>query len=651
MPPSSYRSEVQSDQDRGTTAINISRQVGRKPSGARAKPGPSTHRQTEPTDNLSTPLQTVQTPFSIASHPMEERSDLPYDDTAAALAALSFLEQEEAAPAPSLPPPVKNEVFKAPTPPPQVDSLTTTNEGQQYRSSFAPSRQAAERKAKALAQQEASYAATHKPGKPKSNGGTKSKGKARGAWAESSDEEDGSEEEEDEDEDGSDGEKEKRQQLPVRQPQPVPATDPRASVYPSAQPSLQAGGFGTDTYGQRSSRSLPHPPTRGGMLLSFLYKSVRIIKANSVKDPNDSNVRVTPAQHDDRTRIISDEPRSHTINPHVAARQSVWSTVLDPQPPSRNAPGRDTFIQVEESETMTKAFQPQGLLSAGLQDKEDRSAKRQEELARETGASLINVPNKPPPPQTGLLGAITAHERERKREGGVGATLTERERERRLAEERQRKLDDLQRQQLDQMSQGGVPGAYDAYGQQGLPGFMPGFDPRMSMNPMMLNPYMAGGFPMMPFTPQQMMAAQMAAQQAYQQAMMSFSQAGGSQMGDNSPQLAGTPQVPGVSPQSTGTPSPMHGGMMGMDPRMSMNMNPWMGGMPMGMPMGMGPMAMNSMAMMDPRMSMNQAPYLQRPDSTPAQNQGRAPFQVSPSPRGGSPAPQRSSNNSPRLPA
>lgn len=178
----------------------------------------------------------------------------------------------------------------------------------------------------------------------------------------------------------------------------------------------------------------------------------------------------------------------------MIARQSVWSSVLDPAPPPKLGPGqRDTFVQVDESETMTKAFQPQGLLSAGIQDKEDRSAKRQEELARETGASLINVPSKPPPPQTGLLGAITAHERERKREGGVGAALTERERERRLAEERQRKLDDLQRQQLDQMSQGGMGNPYEMYGQQGFPNLMPTFDPRMSMNPMMLNPFM--GFP------------------------------------------------------------------------------------------------------------------------------------------------------------
>jgi CCR4-NOT transcriptional complex subunit CAF120 len=70
--------------------------------------------------------------------------------------------------------------------------------------------------------------------------------------------------------------------------------------------------------------------------------------------------------------------------------------------------------------------------------------KRQEELARETGASLINVPNKPPPPETGFLGAITVHEREYKREGSIGAALTEREHEKRLAEEQQHKLDKLQ---------------------------------------------------------------------------------------------------------------------------------------------------------------------------------------------------------------
>ncbi|KAG5651365.1 hypothetical protein H0H81_008934 [Sphagnurus paluster] len=283
-----------------------------------------------------------------------------------------------------------------------------------------------------------------------------------------------------------------------------------------------------------------------------------------------------------------------------AARQSVWSQVLDPGRAANVDTSRnDKFVQLEPAEAMTKAFTPQGLLSAGIQDKQDRSAKRQEELARETGASLINVPNKPPPPQMGLLGAITAHERERKREGGVGAALTEREREKRLAEDRQRRFDDHQRQQLDQMQQGG-----SMYGAQfpggGYMNPMMMMNPMMGMNPMMtgggLSPMMTGGamapmmtgqmgYPgMMPgYNPQHMFAAQHAAQ-AYQQAMMAFSVAGSQVGGD-----------PGAAAQLN--PAMTGGGMF--DPRMSM----------MGMPM-MGQMApmITGMSAFDPRFPPNHSP-------------------------------------------
>jgi hypothetical protein len=75
---------------------------------------------------------------------------------------------------------------------------------------------------------------------------------------------------------------------------------------------------------------------------------------------------------------------------------------------------------------MNKAFTPHGLLYACLRDKEERSACRQEECGHESGATLLNVAHKPPPPPPpGLLGAITAHPRERKREGGFGAAPTE----------------------------------------------------------------------------------------------------------------------------------------------------------------------------------------------------------------------------------
>lgn len=293
-----------------------------------------------------------------------------------------------------------------------------------------------------------------------------------------------------------------------------------------------------------------------------------------------------------------------------APRQSMWSQVLDPKNPD---PTRDTFVQMEPpSQAMTKAFTPHGLLSAGLQDKLGRSAKRQEEMARETGSSLINVQLKPPAPQTGLLGAVTAHERERKRDGGIGATLTEREREKRVAEDRQRKLDDLQRQQLEQMQQGG-----SMYGGMGMP--FPGYNPMMG-NPMMMgmNPMLTGGwgYPgMMPgMNPQ--LFAQQAAAAAYQQAMMSFSTAGsqvpdqpgaaqqmnpmmtgggmgfdprfsmmGMPMMGMSPQMTGmNPQMAGMNPQMTG----MGPQMTGMNPQMT-GMNPQMGGMTPNM-MGMGGM-------------------------------------------------------------
>ena len=335
---------------------------------------------------------------------------------------------------------------------------------------------------------------------------------------------------------------------------------------------------------------------------------------------------------DDGTQI-----RTQAEFPHPgAARQNIWSQVLEGRPgigrgQLETTPVRDTFVQLEPAETMTKAFTPQGLLSAGLQDKEDRSAKRQEELARESGGSLVNVPNKPPPPQTGLLGAITAHERERKREGGVGAALTEREREKRVAEERQRKFDEHQRQQLDQMQQGGS--MYGGYNPMMANPMMMGMNPMMGINPMMtgaglnpmmtgggLNPMMTGGGSMQPINPMMtgqmgfpgmmggfnphMFAAQQAAQ-AYQQAMMAFSVAG-SQAG---PDGGGGPSQgnPNMNPgMMQGMNPAMTGGMGGFDPRMSMMGMPMMGmGMGMGLPqmgsqMPLG-MQMTGMSTFDPR--------------------------------------------------
>ena len=82
-----------------------------------------------------------------------------------------------------------------------------------------------------------------------------------------------------------------------------------------------------------------------------------------------------------------------------------------------------------------------------------------------TTLPLINVHGSHlPPPQIGLLGAISVHEREKKRKGGPGVVMTGRKRRRRLAEEGQHKLDGFQNQKL-QMAQNGL-----MYGSQFGPG-------------------------------------------------------------------------------------------------------------------------------------------------------------------------------------
>jgi CCR4-NOT transcriptional complex subunit CAF120 len=166
---------------------------------------------------------------------------------------------------------------------------------------------------------------------------------------------------------------------------------------------------------------------------------------------------------------------------------------------------------------MVPSMSKYGLLHAGLLDKADRSARAVEAQAREVGGPLVSLPSKPPPPQTGLVGAITSHQREKERTGGVGKALTEQQRDRRLAEQRQKQLDDLQREQLMQQQQ------QMQFQQQQM-------QQQQFYNPMM-NPMMFGGGGMQSpggmgmmngqqMDPAMMQQAMMAAQQAFMQAMM-----------------------------------------------------------------------------------------------------------------------------------
>jgi len=544
-----------------------------------------------------------------------------YDDHSDALAALTFLERDEANAALKSPPQARRgptsetEANAYHTSPVHVEPSDSRDDVSQdsgsyegkYKSSFAPSKQATQRLAKSQAQQAAHQAAVHRPGK---SGGVNGKGKKRvDGWAESSDEE---EEDDDEDEEvDSDGDP-----VAPRQGQGS-GTGPGQNF---GKLSAQGSPYGSSTdlhqVGQgRPQRHLPRPPSPGrgyGMCRStdHSFRNTRsILTLFHIGDQDDyyhqqgpgaSSLRPPSGHHPDPTRSQHFDDRRQSPQPHGhshlrpqsdfptpgAARQTIWSQALENKDaPKDNGPQRETFVQIEPSHTMTKAFALHGLLSAGMQDRQERSAKRQEEVAKETGASLVNVPMKPPPPQTGLLGAVSAHERERKREGGIGAALTERERDRRVAEERQRKLDDLTKQQLEMVQNGSMYG----------PQFGPGFNPMMA-NPMMMgmNPMMSGwGFNPMMGNPQ-MFAAQQAAAQAYQQTMMTFTQnMGQSQTGEGLGGMGG-----GMGGMGTpGMLSPMMTGQQGLnpvmagqfDPRMSMMGMPMMG--MMGMGMGVGPMS------------------------------------------------------------
>ncbi|KAG8933262.1 hypothetical protein FRC02_012248 [Tulasnella sp. 418] len=591
--------------------------LGRKPSGARAQPGrkypvgsaPSVDLHAVHEDKTPPPPPPVEAthhrepdltsstslaPTLEEEEPVKNEMD---DDYAYALAAMKLAEAQDHGDHADKGSPSNTRNEPALPPPPPIKEIPRMGSPSQFPSSFAKSKSAAERKAKSQAHQAAQQAAIMKPG----HAGGKKGRKSKGAWNESSEEE---EEDEDEDDDaGSDevvsggrgqmgpsgsGYFNQRMQTP-------PVASPGVGQYP------QDFRRGTPQEG----RPLPSPDSqsRNNRLLPSVPGSMghpsRAVSGNygPSQDSHEGHGR-KPSGYGDyltegRARGQQEEPpsgRSRSRDPPPQLKKDIWSTALDPAHHGQALPqpgNRGTFVQLEpESETMTKAFTPVGLIHAGLQNQHDRSAKRQEEIARETGASLINVDSKPHDPQLGLLGAVTAHERERKREGGVGATLTRKLAEERLAEERQRKIDELQRNHLQQMSGGDGGSMYDMYGgggmggQFGNPMMTPGggqfgYNPMMNpmmMNPMMMNPMMMGN-PMMMMggmggspNPQQMqmMAAQAAAMEAYQRAMMSFSQAGSvapSEAGD--PPSAGGSRIGTTSPMP-GMMNPMMMGMMGM---------------------------------------------------------------------------------------
>lgn len=453
-------------------------------------------RESEPRAHVSPPISQTSTMASSFNHPKPQLAvhtnpaaaggsgSGEYSDAAAFMA---YADQNspvasKATRASSIPAPVPAQSAPAPVP---VQAQGPTPTAPEARSSFAPSKAAAERRAKAEAQTEQQRSVMNVPG----GGRRANRGMARTPTPrdESSDE-DEDEEEVEEDEDRSPASRpysQQQQQYPEatverRGSRALPAIPPQMQAQPSYERTRSFYDVGpSNGHGNGNGNG------NGGDYYETPVQSMNNLNIGQTTDRPRS--RSPPAPH--RHMPPQLQQPAHPVAPlpqppAPATRQNVWNANFSVEHGMQERKG--TFVQLEEPQvTLTKAFTPGGLLSAGLQDKDDRSAKRQEEVARETGSSLINVPAKPPPPSTGLLGVVAQHESQRSAPGGIGATLTDRDRERRIAEERQRKIDELQGSQMQGGYGGGMPGMPGYGGFPQYPGGMGGMGGYGGMAPQM----------------------------------------------------------------------------------------------------------------------------------------------------------------------
>ncbi|CAO1619269.1 unnamed protein product [Jaminaea pallidilutea] len=485
-----------------------------------------------------------------------------------------------------------------------------------YPSSFEQNKKGQERRQAAQAQAVAQAQAISTPGKP---GGQRKGLKPQGRRARG---QESSEEEPDEDQEDLDA-----RLAYNRAPAGNTASGSRDMQQGMAPPNAQyqQGRSGSPAVQAAAAAGLPPPPGMPGALNNRASFS-------SSRGGHTESGRGSPLTADRQgnaspnSMVTAPQSRAGSAHPALSQRQSGFLGPPHGDEDGRSiassnggASQRQTFVQYDpqqQQNSSSAGIYSHGLLEAASQDKQDRSAKQQEMNARQSGMSMVSAPTKPPPPQAGLLGAITAHERDRQGAGGLGATMTERERQRVEAERRQREEYEAAARQTPMM------GGQGQWGQQGM---MPGFNPYMWQQMMMMNPMMmgmgggmpgyghmspnsqSGGFggsqagghegyqgsqsghgnamspnPQQQMDPymmqQQQMAAAMAAQQAYMQAMAQHG--GGGQMGQpnqgGGDPSQGTPQMP-MSPTMMsmgGFPHPMS--MYGM-PSM-MGGYPMMGG-------------------------------------------------------------------------
>lgn len=116
-------------------------------------------------------------------------------------------------------------------------------------------------------------------------------------------------------------------------------------------------------------------------------------------------------------------PQPTEVPLRPAARHSFYPTGVPSLQPSYETQGdkrntlantpRNTFVRLEPHEGPGVTYAPSGLVATASQEKFERSARTRELEAREAGDHLVELPNKMPPPQAGLMGSIRPGERAR----------------------------------------------------------------------------------------------------------------------------------------------------------------------------------------------------------------------------------------------
>lgn len=342
----------------------------------------------------------ARTPYQQASKAPTASSPGGDSHAADALAALTFLETSASPEKPTMrdlplaPPPLTSSSledrrlslprittdFEGPAPATAPAGHDGRPQPAQFPSSFGPGKAAAERRAKLEAAERERQEALHKPGRGKAQAAFKKPARA-GGWQSSDEDDDDDENEDDEEEKDRLG----NGALPSQAAQalrPLPQNpssgqlSSREQQQPARSPSHYDLQPRSELVGHHSSG---HGFGSGG---SQARPASNYVVNNGGHSLPHSTSRSTMHQ------VVQPQPRAGGV-PH--SRSSMWNTHLEtPHGGQAAVEPEDSgkFVTIEPAATLTKAFNPNGLLQAGLADRDERSAKRQEEVARADGSSL-----------------------------------------------------------------------------------------------------------------------------------------------------------------------------------------------------------------------------------------------------------------------